>query len=656
MCGISGIYHFNNSATTNEQVVVKMRDTLIHRGPDSAGLYISKDGKIGLGHRRLAIIDLSPAGHQPMTNENGSIWITYNGEIYNFQQIRPELEKRGHIFRSKSDTEVIIHAYEEYGFECLQKFNGMFAFVIWDERKQILFASRDHLGIKPFYYALQNGTFYFGSEIKAILAHPDFKKDLDENNISHYLTFSCLPAPFTLFKNVKKLPPAHFLIIDSSGNVRQEEYWNPVAEASLRYGASPVAKTTTYDLQPTTDNNEEYYVSEIRKLLKDSIKSQMVSDVPFGCFLSGGVDSSTNAALMSEALGKPVETFSVGSKEFEKYNEFQYSRKLAKTLGAKIHEIVIDEKHFLEFLPKFAYHFDDPNGDQVCLPLFWLAKLTRDSGVIVIQIGEGSDEIFTGYDTYIKAANLYNSWWQWLEKLPEFIRKSLWSGSLIINHPRFDFYKEYLRRLKDHQEPFWGNAIAFGDYQKEKLLTPQFKNSLSRSSYSIIENYYNEIKGIDNKADFLKHLTYLELKHRLPELLLMRADKMTMAHSVEGRVPFLDHRLVELAFQIPTAIKIKNNTSKYILKKAVEGIIPSEIIWRKKQGFATPMSEWLKPESPISKELINIIFQSKLRERNLLNYDYIKKLVYSHQRQNTEHNFRIWNLITLSLWYDYWFK
>ena len=224
MCGISGIYHFSNSATTNEQIVVKMRDTLIHRGPDSAGVYISQNKKVGFGHRRLAIIDLSPAGHQPMTNEDGSIWITYNGEIYNFQQIRPELEKRGHIFRSKSDTEVIIHAYEEYGFNCVKKFNGMFAFAIWDEKRQILFAARDHLGIKPFYYAFQNGTFYFASEIKAILAHPDFKKDLDENNISHYLTFSCLPAPFALFKDVKKLPPAHFLIIDSNGKVRQEEY------------------------------------------------------------------------------------------------------------------------------------------------------------------------------------------------------------------------------------------------------------------------------------------------------------------------------------------------------------------------------------------------------------------------------------------------
>ena len=637
MCGIAGVYHFQNSKTTNEKIVVKMRDTLIHRGPDSAGFYISKDEKVGLGHRRLAIIDLSPAGHQPMANEDKTVWIVFNGEIYNFQELKSELIKKKHRFLSKSDTEVIIHAYEEYGFDCVKKFNGMFAFALWDKKKKILFAARDHLGIKPFYYAIQNGAFYFGSEIKAILAHSDFKKELEENNVSHYLTFSCMPSPYTLFKNIRKLAPAHFIIISENGEVREEEYWNPTNA-------------------PKQKEAGEFYIDEIRKILRDSIKSQMVSDVPFGCFLSGGIDSSTNAALMSEAMGRPVETFSVGSKDFQKYNEFQYSRQMAKFLKTKPHELLTDDSHLQEFLKQYAHFADDPNGDQVCVPLFWLSKFTRKNGVIVIQIGEGSDEIFSGYNTYLKAANLHQYAWQWLEKLPDFSKKILFDSSRFLKHPRFDFYKEYLLRLKNNQEPFWGNAIAFGDFQKEKLLTAQFKNKLSESSYSIIKNYYNEIKEFDNEADFLKRLTYLEIKHRLPELLLMRADKMTMAHSIEARVPFLDKRLVELAFQIPTNIKTKNNEPKYILKKSVEGIIPSEIIWRKKQGFATSMSEWLKPNSATSKQLTDIIFKSKLKERNLLNYDYVQKLIYSHQYQNTEHNFRIWNLITLSLWYDYWFQ
>ncbi len=638
MCGIAGLYHFKNSKTVREDDLVRMRDTLVHRGPDDAGAYFSQDKKVGLGTRRLKIIDLSPAGHMPMTTACGGTWITFNGEIYNFMELRRELEEKGHAFKSRSDTEVILNMYEEYGPEFVGRLNGMFAFVIWDERKKVLLAARDHMGIKPFYYAIVDGTFYFGSEIKAILAHPDFKKELDEPNVSHYLTFSSLPSPLTLFRNVRKLPPAHLLSIDAGGAISEREYWNP-ARAKGAEG-----------------RGEEFYVSEIRRLLRDSIKLQMVSDVPFGCFLSGGIDSSTNATLMSEALGKPVETFSVGSKEFAKYNEFQYSRLIAERIGTKPHEILTTEAHMREFLPKFSHYFDDPNGDQVCFPLYWLSKLTRDAGVIVIQIGEGSDELFTGYDTYVKAVRLYESWWHWLEKTPGFARHGAWSAAKLLAHPKFDFYKEYFRRLKDHQEPYWGNAIAFSDFQKQKLLTPSYQERIRHaSSYPYIERFYKELEGIDNKADFLKQLTYLEVKQRLPELLLARADRMTMAHSLEGRVPFLDTRLVELAFQIPADIKLKDNEPKYILKKAVEDIIPHEIIWRKKQGFGTSLSEWLKPESKMAPLFVDAILNSKLRERGILDYDYVNTLVHAHQERGVEHNFRIWNLVTLSLWYDEWF-
>jgi len=640
MCGINGIYNFNNSKKVQEDTLIKMRDTLIHRGPDDAGIYISDDEKVGLGTRRLKIIDLSSAGHMPMAvkSQKDNVWITYNGEIYNFLELKNDLEKKGYKFKSKTDTEVILNSYLEYGPDCVKTFNGMFAFAIWDETKRMLFCARDHLGIKPFYYASIAGTFYFGSEIKAILANPDIKKELNEEGLSYYLTFSCLPSPQTMFSGIKKLAPAHYLIIKPNVEIEEKEYWNPVKKTS-------------------EIKSEEFYISEVRRLLRDSIKLQMVSDVPFGCFLSGGIDSSTNAALMTEALNKPVETFSVGSAMFEKYNEFQYSRQMAKFLGAKTHEILIGEKHMEEFLSKFAYYSDDLNGDQVCLPLYFLAKLTRESGVIVIQIGEGSDEIFAGYDTYLQAVNLYESWWKWLEKFPQSFKKFSFNVSKILKHPYFDFSKGYLQRLAFHQEPFWGIAVAFSDYQKEFLLLPEFKKRISlETTYAAVKNYYDELKYIDNQADFLKKITYLEIKHRLPELLLMRADKMTMAHSVESRVPFLDKRLVELALQMPENIKLKNNTTKYILKKAVEGIIPDEIIWRKKQGFATSMSEWLKPNSPISNRLIQIILSSKLKERKIFDYDYIKKLIYSHQHQKVEQNFRLWNLITLSLWYDYWFQ
>ena len=614
-----------------------MRDTLIHRGPDDGGVYISPEKKVGLGSRRLKIIDLSPTGHMPMTSTKGGAWITFNGEIYNFKELRSELEKKGYTFKSSSDTEVVLNLYLEYGPDAIRRLNGMFALVIWDESKNTFFAARDHMGIKPFFYSIQNGTFYFASEIKAILANPDFKKELDEENIGYYLTFSATPSPHTLFKNVKKLPAAHYLIIQN-GNVSEKEFWNP-------------AKT------PHEPKTESYYIEEVRHLLSESIQSQMVSDVPFGCFLSGGIDSSTNATLMSRALGKPVETFSVGSKEFEKYNEFEYSRLVAKQLGANTHEILIGEEHLDEFLDKYPFFADDPNGDQVCLPLYWLSKLARDNGIIMIQIGEGSDELFAGYDTYRKAVNLYNGWWNKLSALPSPIRKGAYNLSSIINNPKYDFHKEYLRRLAFNKRPYWGNAIAFSDFQKESLLSSGYRKRIgSENSHNIVDRYFSEIEKFDPEADFLEQMTYLELKQRLPELLLARADKMTMAHSIEGRVPFLDTRLVELAVHIPEKLKFKNNTEKYILKKAVEGIIPNEIIYRKKQGFGTSMSEWLKPESKVGEKLINIIYSSKLRERDILDYGWIKELVNSHQNKGVEHNFRIWNLVTLSLWYDYWFK
>ncbi len=576
-----------------------------------------------------------------MTNEDGTVWIVFNGEIYNYQELRPELEKKGHIFRGKSDTETIIHAYEEYGVDCVKKLNGMFGFALWDEKKNILFAVRDHIGVKPLYYAVQDGTFYFGSEIKAILAHPHFKKELNENGISLYLTFSCLPGPETLFKDIKKLEGGHYLQINSSGNIGNKEYWNPLdSDESIK--------------------KESEYIEEVRSILEDSIKKQMVSDVPFGCFLSGGIDSSVNAALMTKALGKPVETFSVGSEKYEKYNELQYSRSIAKRLNANTHEILLNENHLYDFIPKYAYHADDPNGDQVCLPLYWLSKLTRESGTIVVQIGEGSDELFAGYETYLKTFNLYTKLYKHLENLPTGFKRMLAYGNDLLSYPKLDFYKEYLWRFTNEQEPYWGNAIAFGEHHKQNLLTEEYSRRISKNLASdVINTHYQNFDLRESKntsKDFLKRMIYLELKERLPELLLMRADKMIMAHSVEGRVPFLDKRLIELALNIPSSVKIKNQTPKYILKKSVAGIIPDEIIYRKKQGFGTPMSEWLEPNTKTGDYLINIIQTSKLKNRDFFNYNYINYIINAHQQKGINHTFRLWNLITLSLWYDYWFK
>lgn len=646
MCGISGIYHFKNSKTVNESVLTGMRDTLIHRGPDSGANYISPDRKVGLSQRRLAVIDLSNEAACPMKNEDGTLWITYNGEVYNFKPLREELLRRGHKFETRGDTEVILHGYEEWGPDVVKKLNGMFAFVVWDERKKTFFAARDHMGIKPFFYAVQNGTFYFGSEIKAILAHPEFKKELNEQGISYYLTFSTTPAPHTLFRDVRKLPAAHRLLIRPDGSLEEDEYWNPIADAQHQNA----------NLK-NQNEAEQYYIEETRRLLTDSIQAQMVSDVPFGCFLSGGIDSSINATLMSRALGHPVETFSVGYKDFNEKNEFEYSRMVAKSLGTNPHELLLDESHMRDFLPLYGKYADDPNGDQVCFPLFWLSELTKKSGVTVVQIGEGSDELFSGYRTYVRAVALQKKW-ELFKKLPKSLRTTVLKGVMGLNAARLDFGKEYIRRFQNDEEPFWGLAVAFGDHAKEGLVTSELRNSTA-PSYGFIESLYEELRGKSPRADFLTQMTYIEIKNRLPELLLARADKMTMAHSLEGRVPFLDTRLVELAFRMPAAVKIKGGEPKYVLKKAAEGIIPREIqkdiIWRKKQGFANPISEWLKPDYAIADTLMNVIYNSKLRERKFLNYDYVRYLADAHQKNKADHNFRLWNLVTLSLWYDEWF-
>lgn len=639
MCGIAGIYNFKKDTSVKESDVNRMRDSLAHRGPDGVGTYISPNGRVGLGHRRLAIIDLTPLGAQPMTNDDRSVWITFNGEIYNFQDLRADLEHKGYRFRSKSDTETIIHGYTEYGVDVVKYLNGMFAFVIWDEKKQIFFAARDHLGVKPLYYAIQNGTFFFGSEIKAILAHPEFKKQFAEENATHYLTFAALPAPLTLFKDVQKLPAATWLTVSPDGHIETHEYWSPMG-AENKY---------------PKDADESFYISHIRDILRDSIKRQMVSDVPFGCFLSGGIDSSLNATLMSEALGKPVETFSIGSDTHEKYNEFQYSRDTARRLGAHTHEIVVGRKDLMEFLPQYGTHADDPNGDQICFLVYYLSKLTRDNGVIVAQVGEGSDEIFAGYNSYGLAVSLHEKLWRFAEMLPRSLRGLPYATLKHIPSTRFDFEREYTRRLKDGEEPFWGNAIAFSESEKYLVLSNKYRTSTNNTpSYNFIRQCYEEASSRETNTDFLERMTYLELKIRLSELLLMRVDKMAMAHSIEPRVPFLDTRLVELALHIPQATKLKNGTTKYILKKAAEGIIPNEIIYRKKQGFGAPVKEWLKDKESAA-PFLDIVRNSRIHERNIFNRDGIERLFNAHQLGADDHNFRIWNLVTLSLWYDKWF-
>ncbi|MBI5412947.1 asparagine synthase (glutamine-hydrolyzing) [Candidatus Peregrinibacteria bacterium] len=632
MCGISGIFHFKSGESATEDILKKMGSTMVHRGPDDSGTYISKDRNLGFSFRRLSIIDLSPTGHQPMINEDGTVWVMLNGEIYNFDELRHELLKKGHNFKSKSDTETIIHSYEEYGVKAVDKWNGMFAVALWDEKKQKLWLVRDRLGIKPVYYTIHNGTLIFGSEIKAILAYPGVKRRLNERALFDYLTFACCPAPQTLFEGIHKLPAGHYLEVDAHG-IKETEYWDPIPTSSSQ--------------------TEEDFTKNIRGILQDSVQKQMVCDVPFGVFLSGGVDSTTNVALMTQARGKSVDSFSVNVKDLPKYDEFKWARKAAKAFNSNHHEITAGPQDLMAFLPKLAEHADDPNGDPVCFPLYYVSKLIRDSGVIVAQVGEGADELFAGYNQYSLVLNFWKRWWKKLEALPSPLKKLLFKLGTLTKHPAFGLHLEQLRKLADAEEFFWGGAIAFSEFTKWDLFTDDFRKRMDgNSSFDAIKPYY---KAIDSKApetDFLNRMIYLELKIRLPELLLMRVDKITMANSIESRVPFLDHRLVELAMRIPMDMKLKNGTPKYILKEAVRGIIPDEIIDRKKQGFSAPIAEWLK--GPLKDELPNVIWKSKIWDAGIFKKEAVAKLINDHQSGKADLSFRIWNLITLCLWFDRW--
>lgn len=632
MCGICGIISFDNSVI-DEKILIRMRDEMKHRGPDAEGIFINETKNVGFGFRRLAIIDLSPAANQPMSNHDKSIWIIFNGEIYNHLEIRKELESKGYHYKTKSDTETIIYAYEEFGIDFIHKLNGMFAIAIWDERKKLFIAYRDRIGKKPFYYTLKNGKFIFASEIKSILKHPDVKKEIDLNSLSQYLTFLIPPSPDTIFEGVKKLPAGHRLIMNENGDLKIEEYYDVLNSDN-----------------ELLEKDEDEIKQNIVRLLRQSVKDRMISDVPFGVFLSGGIDSSTNVALMAELMDRPVDTFSIGFKDFPYKNEFEYARKVAEIFKTNHHEIEIDSSDALEFFPQLVYHQDEPLADPVCIPLYFVSKLARDNGTIVVQVGEGSDEEFAGYSWMLRELKLAKLNKYLFKNFPSVLNKLFYNSIKNIWADNGKFLElDYIRRMKDREEIYWGGAVNFTIEHKSKLLVKELNNT-----YQKIKSIYDRYNRKSKIDDILRKMIYLEFKNRLPELLLMRVDKMSMATSVEARVPFLDYRLVEYSFKIDSTIKTKNNTTKYILKKAVEGIIPNEIIYRKKQGFAAPMNYWLK--NKLADFTKNYLLNSHIHKLNLFNKDFIKFLIDSPLSNRYDYIQNTWNLLNLFMWYDFWFE
>jgi asparagine synthase (glutamine-hydrolysing) len=630
MCGIAGIVRVKSGAPPVEEAMLwRMADKIAHRGPDDAGVYVSPDGSAGLVNRRLAIIDLSEAGHQPMGSEDGSVWIAYNGEVYNYADYHEELIASGHVLRSHSDTEVILHLYEEYGPDALHKLRGMFAFAIWDAPRRELFLARDRIGIKPLYYTFTGGYFIFASEIKAILEHPTVPRAVDEEAFYHFLSFLTVPSPATLFAGIRKLPPGHRAQLSANGNgtLSIEEYWD-VFDAVERHA----------------DWRAEDYCEALLEKLRESIRLRMVSDVPFGVFLSGGIDSTANVALMDEQMDRPVQTFSVGYAGQDRYNEFEYARLAAGHYQAEQHEIVIDEDDLLGFLPKLIYHQDEPIADPVCVPLYYVARLARESGTIVVQVGEGADELFGGYTHWMDILRLHSGLWQGFNRLPHPLQRA---ALALAPLNRDSIRYEFVRRATDSEELFWSGAEAFGEVQKRRLVSPALRDRLNGlSSWEIIRAHRRRFDERSDNADYLTWMGYVDLRLRLPELLLMRVDKMTMATSVEARVPYLDHEFIGLVMGIPQSVRLADGATKSLFKRALRGLLPDIIIDRPKKGFAVPVNEWLNRRlgQVIHEKLTTFVART----------DYFNPVTV--QTLLDLNDYLTWYLFNFALWHELWIE
>jgi asparagine synthase (glutamine-hydrolysing) len=636
MCGITAVFE-RQGGEVDARRLAEMRDAMTHRGPDGEGLWMRELRDVGLAHRRLSIVDLSEAGRQPMSNEDGSVQVTFNGEIYNHDELRADLEKRGHRFRSRCDTEVLVHLYEEHGTRMVDHLVGMFAFAIWDESRERVVVARDRLGIKPLYWLDQGGRFACASEIKALLPLLG-RRDLDPEALANYLTFVAVPPPLTLIEGVFKLPPGSTMVISRSGPSEPERFWDPLAN------------------RVRLDADQADWDGEFRQRLERSIERRMMSDVPVGVFLSGGVDSSTNVALMSRLVDEPVNTFSIGFRDEPHFNEFHWARQVAERFGTRHHETEIDAGDLWNVLPSLVHHQDEPIADPVCVPLYYVSRLAKDSGVTVVHVGEGADELLAGYPTYATALRMTEGPWRRLRSLPGPVRGLIGAagGRALERLPEREIHGEALRRAAEEDARlWWGGAVAFYERGLERLTTQSFRDQLNGDRPRDVVARINADATAAGARDELDRLIYQDLRLRLPELLLMRVDKLTMASSVEARVPFLDHELVEFAMTLPRDEKIsRDGTGKAILKRVMADLLPQELLHRPKQGFGAPVASWFRGE--LSGRVRDALRNSELAGLGVLEPSRVDEIVDLHASGRADRSFQLWNLLNLSVWFDHW--
>jgi len=627
MCGIAGILRFVPGAWVDQSVLQQMCATMTHRGPDDQGIFT--EGHVGLGIRRLSIIDLA-TGHQPLCNEDGTLWIVFNGEIYNQAVLREQLIARGHRFKSHSDTEVIVHLYEERGGDCLQQLQGMFAFAIWDRKRGQLFLARDRLGIKPLYYHFSRESFIFGSEIKVLFAYPGLRPELRRTVLPEYLAFGYLSGPHTFYEGVCKLMPGHWLELNETGQPNIHCYWDVPL---------PDEKDTRV---------EAYYVDEYRDRLECAVSTHLMSDVPVGVFLSGGLDSSAVAALMTRIRKHPIETFSVGYSE-QTHSELPYARLVSQHLNSVHHEVLVSQQEFFDALPKLIWHEDEPIVWPSSVALYFVAQLAQQH-VKVALTGEGSDETLAGYTRY--AFTLKNTAWDRIYRhlLPGFVRHQVRES--VSNSPwlraslRRKLAHTFLARNGDSWPEFYFDNFfaAFSEQEQLELLHPSIRHEfLEGQGYRQVLDYWQNATG-----NMLQRLLYTDIKTYLVEL-LMKQDNMSMAASIESRVPFLDHQLVEFAIGIPQKFLIKGLAGKEILKKAMEDFLPPSIVRRAKLGFPTPWSQWLA--GPRLEVVENLLLEARSLDRKIINPAAVQRIFREHREGHRDHYDRIWRLLNLELWH-----
>jgi asparagine synthase (glutamine-hydrolysing) len=621
MCGIAGfvdLWDRGDARGVEERAAIldRMCRIITHRGPDDQGVMLEPG--VALGMRRLSIIDLA-GGHQPISGEDGAVTIVFNGEIYNFLEIKPQLEARGHTFKTHSDTEAIVHAYEEFGPECLQHLRGMFAFAIWDDKARKLFIARDRAGKKPLYYTTTpKGTLVFGSELKTLLEHPDVRRELDEEALDAYIALGYVPDPLSIFRNVYKLPPGHYLTF-SEGKVSVKQYWD-------------------FDLQPAESRSESDYIEELRALLDESVRLRLISDVPLGAFLSGGIDSSTVVAMMARHMGQPVKTFSIGFRE-DSYNELKYARLTAEKFGTDHHEFIVTPD-ICAIVDELTWHFDEPFADSSAIPTYMVSKLARDY-VTVILSGDGGDELFAGYTRYVVDRKR-----EGFARLPKPLREGV-MRPLSERLPHATWGRNYLHNVSlDPIARYLDSVSVFSSLNRKSLYSSDFSQRLGPSSYA--GRLFQELTGKIKSDEPLDRLLYLDSKTYLPGDILVKVDRMSMAVSLEARAPLLDHKLIEFVARIPASLKLAGLETKYLLKKAVQDVIPSEILNRPKMGFGVPIQEWINQQ--LRSRLRETLTEPRTRQRGYFDPHYVDVLLDEHERGRRDHSMGLWALFMLELW------